>query len=159
MGEDNKQIITPPNLLKSKVGPGKGIDPELVARAELAVAGMKSDYEKWVQDDITRLRDACNRIVSDTAGRKKHLIDLFQISHDMKGQGGSFGYPLITRFCNSLCNFVEERADVGDKEISVIRAHVDSVAAVISQKIEADGGKLGQAIANGLEAAVAKYKG
>ncbi|MFX8758852.1 Hpt domain-containing protein, partial [Acinetobacter baumannii] len=52
---------------------------------------------------------------------------VFRVAHDIKGQAGTFGYPLITRVAGSLTAFIERfnRAELSLSE------HLDSVTALI----------------------------
>jgi len=147
------QYFHPPNLLKLKVGDGR-LDPEAIARAESAVQQLATDYMTWVMTDIKRLDEIIVRARDDGANRKTHLDALFVTVHDMKGQGGTFGYPLISRIGHSLCRLLER--DGLETNLKVISAHVDAMKAVILHKVKGDGGAVGQQIAEGLEAAAAK---
>jgi hypothetical protein len=74
----------------------------------------------------------------------------------MKGQGGSFGYPLMTAVGNSLCRFLEKVDKLPDSALEVVAVHVDTMRVVISNKMEGEGGKMGDRLLNGLDLVVNK---
>lgn len=148
------QYFSPPNLLKMKVGDGR-IDPDAVAKAENAVLQLKDDFLEWVRQDLERLEAALTRAKQDGAARKTHIETLFAVSHDMKGQGGTFGYPLISRIGHSLCTMLER--DGKDANLKVATAHVEAIRGVIVRNVTGDGGAIGQQIAEGLEAAASQH--
>src|SRR3546814_9188911 len=95
---------------------------EAMVRAEAAVAALRVDYLRWVEEDLAKLDAALSMAARDAAQRDAALQDVHRVAHDMRGQGGSFGYPLVTRIAASLCRFVEMRGKDAGEEIG--RAHV-----------------------------------
>ena len=100
------EIIHPPNLLKMKVGSG-GVDPDRIAKAEAAVAELAESYIDWALKDLAELQARFAAIRAETADPRQRVLDLFQTAHDMKGQGATFGYPLVTQVAKHLCHYVE----------------------------------------------------
>lgn len=153
------QIITPPQTLQSKVekgGPGS-VDLDAIARAEAVIANLADDYLDWVREDFVRLEAAYETL--KTGGDNKANIDaLFQIAHDMKGQGGSFGYDLMTAIGDHLCRLVEDLEKVGPRELVMIRVHIDAMRVVITKALKGDGGNEGRQLLMGLSLVVEKAK-
>src|SRR5258708_32088669 len=88
--------------LSAKVTLGRGIDQEQLARAEAAVAALAVDYVAWATRDLAAMRD-----IAASLAAAADVDRLYAISHDVKGQGGSFGYPLVTAIAGSLCRFLK----------------------------------------------------
>lgn len=153
------QIITPPKTLLSKVekgGPG-AVDLDAIARAEAVIANLADDYLDWVREDFVRLETAYETL--KVGGEDKENIDaLFQIAHDMKGQGGSFGYDLMTAIGDHLCRLVESFEIVGPRELGMIRVHIDAMRVVITKELKGDGGNEGRQLLMGLSLVVEKAK-
>jgi hypothetical protein len=78
------------------------------------------------------------------------------VAHDIKGQGGSFGYHLMTAVGNQLCRFIENCSTWGPAELDAVKVHIDAMKLVIAQRMEGDGGKVGENLVGGLQAVVAK---
>lgn len=154
-GSGKVEIIHPPNLLKLKVGSG-GVDPQSIARAEAAVAELANSYLDWALEDLASLQKhlAAARAEPEEAGR--HVQALFQTAHDMKGQGATFDYPLVTQIAKYLCHYVEGRLDRDSQpDLAVIAAHVDALAVILRQRMSGDGGAVGQKLSKELETLVA----
>ena len=158
MSEEHKvQFIRPPNTLRAKViegGPG-AINPDVLEKAEQVIAGMADSYIEWAAEDAARL-SAALAALGGADGDVEKLRPIFQVAHDMKGQGGSFGYQLITVIGDKLCRFIETLERVGTVEVDVIRLHVDSIQLVIAKRMKGDGGADGTTLLKGLELVVAK---
>ena len=108
MADDELEIINPPNTLKSKVregGPG-AVDLATLERAERVIEQMADSYLEWVQEDLVRMDAAYKALAAATGDRKAEAEQVFQIAHDIKGQGGSFGYDLMTLIANELCRLI-----------------------------------------------------
>jgi len=155
MSEDDVEIITPPNTLKSKVTVGgpNAVDEAALKRAENVIANMKNSYIDWVSSDFERVQDAYKRLVGGEGDRAENLDEIFAVAHDMKGQGGSFGYELVTAIGNHLCRLIENFGDQNPNEVEneAIRIHIDAMKLVISQDLSGDGGETGTAILQGIQ--------
>lgn len=158
MAGNDAEFIKPPSTLKDKVSiDPNGIDPAMLEKAEQLIAGLQGDYLTWVQDDLARIQAAYEKARDDADNRDAHVEAVFQISHDMKGQGGSFNYPLITQIGNLLCRFLENQPKpLRSAEMDVVKVHIDTMRMVISKKMEGDGGPMGEQLLRGLQAVLAK---
>jgi len=159
MAEENgAKIFKPPSTLKAKVGAmgPSAADLQAIKRAETAIASLTDKYLEVVQKDLANLGAAADKLRTDTANRAQHLKRVFQIAHDMRGQGGSFGYPLITTICRQLCRFIEKVDDIGEGEVEVVTLHVDALSLVIRAKMTKPDSQEAQAMLKGLELVIAK---
>ncbi len=152
------------NVLRDKVGvigtPGGEppcIDPQALEKAAAALEDMTEDYPDWVQKHIDDLRLHHARCVTTPADRMRRYGMMREIAHDMKGQGGTFGYPLMTTFATSLHDFVGARAGTTDNHIELIKSHIDAMSAVIKDRVKGNGGEIGQALTKGLHDAIERY--
>ena len=80
-------------------------------------------------------------------------------AHELRGQGGVFGYPLITEFGKSLYDCTGASARVTENLREFVKAHIDSITAVINGNEKGDGGQIGKELLQSLEAAKKKYSG
>lgn len=125
-----------------------------VASAESAVAGLSDQYIGWVNDDLKRL-DAAIATVTDgeNAGA---LRDVYNVAHDIKGQGSTFGYPLVTAIGQLLCRYAEEAIRHRKVDRTVIDAHVTALRTVVDNRIQGPAGELGDEIVAALKGAAEK---
>ena len=152
MADDEMEIIKPPNVLKSKVREGGlgAVDLATLERAENVIAAMADSYLEWVQEDLQRIDEAYKNLSKATGDRKKEAEAVFQIAHDIKGQGGSFGYDLLTVIGNELCRLIERVDTYGEAEVQAIKVHIDALKLVIKSNMKDDGGANGQALVAGI---------
>ncbi len=159
MSDDNTvNVIKPPDTLSAKVskgGPG-AVDLAAIERAESVIASMANDYLSWVEDDLVKIAKAQKNLKANRDDAE-HLLDrIFQVAHDMKGQGGSFGYDLMTILGNDLCRFLEGKKTASDVDVEVIDLYIGTMQIVISKRMSGDGGPEGNQVLTGLAAVVAK---
>jgi len=155
---DKHEIIQVPNVLKSKVSYGPdGVDVEALERAEAVIANLRSSYLVWAQEDLVKIHALYEQALAlPVDARGPSIKAVFGIAHDIKGQGGSFGYQLMTILGNQLCRFAESRPLFGDAELDIIRLHIAAMRTVIGDQIEGEGGALGEDLLRGLQAVIAK---
>ena len=153
------QVITPPAKLKEKVvagGPG-AVTPEVLEKAEAAISELTGNYLEWVEEDLGKIQEAYEALKPGVGAADNGALDrVFQVSHDIKGQGGSFGYGLMTALGDRLCRLIEGMDQVGENEIEVIKLHIDTMRLVIAKRIQGDGGTMGRKLIEGLDQVVAK---
>jgi hypothetical protein len=161
MSDDNNNtvnIIKPPDTLSRKVtkgGPG-AVDLAAIERAESVIASMADDYLDWVEEDLIKISQAQADLKANRDDSENRLDKVFQIAHDMKGQGGSFGYDLMTILGNDLCRFIEGKETASDIDVEVIDLYIGTMQIVISKRMSGDGGAAGNQVLSGLAAVVAK---
>ncbi len=152
------------NKLKEKAGVGRAAAGDSVVAVEAlekALSEMKKsqeDYPDWVRATLTELGEDL-KSATDNEGeeRRKHFKHIGSIAHELKGQGGTFGYPLISVFGKSLNEFCE-RNDVGisSNHLEILKAHIDVMRAVIKDRISGDGGDIGRELIAVLHSAIKK---
>jgi len=159
MTDDELEFITPPNTLKAKVSIGGAVDESTLRRAEEAIAGLSDEYLEWVQQDIKRIETACRDLKKGGGDREKKLQEVFHVAHDIKGQGGSFGYDLMTIIGNQICRLID-KAEADDPHlIGALDVHVDAMKLIITSKLKDDGGRDGDLILAGLQKVCNKILG
>ena len=132
--------------------PGTTYDKEFgvaVASAQAAVAGLSDKYIGWVNDDLKRL-DAAIAGVTD-GDNADALREVYGVAHDIKGQGSTFGYHLITDIGQLLCRYTERAIEHKKVERAVIDAHVEALRTVVDNRIQGPAGELGREIIDALK--------
>ncbi|MCF8473610.1 MAG: hypothetical protein K9G26_02855 [Emcibacter sp.] len=132
-------------------------DEGLMEEAMAALDAMSEDYPDWVSSLIENLADVHRRCVDTPEQRFQHFEQLHAIAHDMRGQGGTFGYPLISHFSDGLYDFTGVSTSTSDKNVEIIKAHIDAMRIVIKERISGDGGEIGAQLKNGLDVAIKKF--
>ncbi len=152
------------NILKDKASGGslapgdKGvISVEAIQAAEAEFNKMAEDYPDWVKSLIEELFENYRRCIDTPEIRHEKVAVIHEIAHDMKGQGGTFGYPLITNFGESLYKCTHKSEQASDNLVELSTAHSDGMKDFISGRVSGDGGDIGQELLESLEHAIKKY--
>ena len=74
------------------------IDTEAVARAESIIAALGDEYLEWLRGDLGQLDTS----LSQARGSVRAVDDLRRKAHEIRGQGGSFGFPMISQVADAL---------------------------------------------------------
>jgi chemotaxis protein histidine kinase CheA len=93
---------------------------DAVAAAEAAIAALAENYIVWVRDDLTTARAAFVKAGETRPDNSEAVAEIFGVSHNVKGQGSSFGFQLMT--------------------------HLAALEFVIDREIKGDGGEAGQGL-------------
>ncbi len=151
------EFIKAPVGLRQKTG-AITLDLEAIARAEKHLANMSSEYVFWVENDLQKLRQAYDdaRAAADEAARNEHIEALFQVAHDMRGQGTTFGYTFVTQICDILCRYLDRVKAEGQVDLLLVSPFIDALRAIINNRVAGESDAIGQAMVKGLQMAVAK---
>ncbi len=123
----------------------------VLARAQAAVADLAKNYGPSTLADLDRCAALLKTAREDGAARAASVKELYGIAHNVKGQGGAFGYPLVTRIAHSLCTLVRQERDFSDADLGVVQAHLDALRLILAKDIKGEGGETGAKLAARLE--------
>ena len=123
-------------------------------KAMAVLNDLAKDYLIWVQDDLKKLQNTYDKALILQGKARANLItdDLFRIVHDMKGQGATFGYELVTYIGNHLCRYIERFDFFEEKQMQEIEIHINALKEIIEKQLVEDGGKVGQELKTKIEA-------
>lgn len=123
----------------------------VLARAQAAVADLARNYGPDTLGDLDRCAALLKTAREAPERRAGAVKDLYNIAHNIKGQGGSFGYPLVTRIGHSLCTLVRQERTFSDADLGVVQAHLDALRLILVKDIKGEGGEVGAKLAARLE--------
>ncbi len=152
-----------PNTLKDKAGgmgdggPGE-LPTELLEQAEEQLERSALDFTEWAQGYLGQLSGLCDEVLGRKGNRSSHFHEINLLAHELRGQGGTFGYPLISIFGKMLYECTIEGRPQADNDVGIVKAHVDAMRAVLREKVAGDGGQVGQALLASLREAIEKQK-
>lgn len=138
---------------------GTEVPSAVLERAEDAVRRLAAGYTEWVQADLARLDAAYAAIAAAPVCGPEHLEPLLNAAHDIKGQGGSFGYPLMTRIGGSLCRYVERLDDPAAIDLALVDAHRQAMRAIVDNRMKGDDDPVGRQITERLRALIDREDG
>ena len=135
-------LIKPGRHLGDKVSKTGGPTPhQAVLRALNATEDMIEAYQGWAVDDLQTLWQTFQE---SATGKGANLKALFDLAHEVRGQGGSFGFPLITKIGDSLCKFLEPLDSLTNRDLEVVRIHILAMKAVFHQGLKGNMGMAGE---------------
>lgn len=156
--QNSGQMIQVPNTLRLKVGgAGRigGIDPAAIAKAEAALKSLSGNFAQWLEDEINKL-EASRQQVKAVGMTSETMESLYLRTHDLKGLGATYGFPLITRIAGSLCRLLDEKEKRTSAPMPLVDAHIDAIKAAVRDDIKTDDHPVGKVLAQELEARVAQ---
>ena len=117
------------------------LDPEALARAERAVAALGDGFMERLKIELVEIRAHADGLAqTPDAQNSASVATILAFAHDLSGQGGTFGYSLLSEAGNSLTHFLEQRKGCLRKgDADVLHAHLDAAAAIISYEMSGDG--------------------
>jgi CheY-like chemotaxis protein len=151
-----------PNSLKDKAGGGfvgpAEFPEDLLLEAEEQMERGADDFSVWALEYVKQLSEHCKSALADEigVGRSKIFADINLLALELRGQGGTFGYPLITTFGKSLYDATTSGCSEDDVAVEIVKSHVDAMGAVLREKVEGDGGEIGRALLASLKMAIEK---
>ena len=129
-----------------------GFDFGALERAQAAVERLKEAYvAEWGPAALDEMYEVVARLGRPGADRDSGFQCLYRLAHDMKGQGGTFGFPLLTHIGEVLCRMTAGRREAGESDLRVLRAHLDAARTILADRIEGDGGAAGDRLVRDLQ--------
>lgn len=113
-------------------------------------------YFENAQKDVADLKAYVEQVKADAAAWPDAARGMREIAHNVKGQGSSFGYPLMTRVGDSFHRLVKVLETVDDGKLKLLEAHVTTLQTVLEKDIRGSGGDVGAALSERLEGLVDK---
>lgn len=153
------EIIMPPNLIKAKASmPGGLSEKEAIKRGDAKVQELAANYVDWAKADVDELQVLMRALLQekDEEGRRVAVRKLYKKAHDIKGQGGTFDFPLVTMIGNSLCNYIESLGEDTNVSTEVVVMHVEAARLILMREVKGMGGQTEQQLLDGLRKVVKK---
>ncbi len=139
--------VPPGRVTPNRRGGGFELDEVALARAETVVRSMRGDYLVWAQDEIHAIEKLYRKVCATPVNRGAIIMEIANVAHNVKGNGSTFGYDLMTAIGGSLSTFCRaiggSHAEVGNARLEVVRVHIDAMKMVIDRRLEGDGGETG----------------
>ena len=133
-----------------QAGPSS-VNADVVARAEAALKALSGQFSRWLQDEVDKLDAAHLRVCAEGLDGEA-AETLYTHSHDLKGLGGTYEFPIVTRLAGSLCRLLDVSRAGAPPDL--IAAHVEAIKTVVRDDIRDESHPAGGALVTALEARV-----
>jgi hypothetical protein len=131
------------------------INAETIRRAEEAVGKLADQYRDWVRGDIEKLREFIMSARTGGDARAAAYAEIRKIAHDLRGQGTTFGFPLVTRMAQSISEILKH-GSMDDTSDAILSAHIDALAEIVEGNVAGTGGAPGARIVATVETAIGR---
>ncbi len=139
----------------SKAGPVAKQEPHGTSRglSREMEADLRQIYLQGVRADLAAL----DALLADLSQQRRAWTEIVEglrrVTHNVKGQGSSFGYPLMTEIGGSLHDLLRQAPDRPSQTVvRVIEAHVTCLHRVIADGIDGEPGSQGRLLVERLRA-------
>ncbi len=136
-----------------------GIADDVLARAATIIDRLSAEYPAHASRDLEGLERAAASIAGDPASRRSHCGDISRIAHDIRGQGATFGYPLLSRLATSLCLAMRSLEPQNRAMETIVDSHIAGMRALLSCRVTGKSDRSALTIATGLELLVRCHTG
>lgn len=155
---EKQSLIYPKSNLKEKSNAPGGMTPEeAIRKGEHTVKQMKFEYERWLHDDLKIMDNLLAELNTKPENKIEIYKNIKEKIHDIRGQGSTFGYALVSSVSHSLCRLIVETKPGNIPPYELMFLHVNSLHLVVDKNIEgldSDGAKT---LLKSLDAMVNKY--
>lgn len=151
-GEDKRgtakntaKFFEPPRRLFYKSGGNLQVTPDRITAAAEEVEGLQADFIELASEDLAKLQAIYDQAKAEQSEEARAAIvqTMAPICHELRGQGGVFGYMLISVVADSLHLIVSSILAVPNDALGLLRTHLDLLRAILREDIKGDGGALG----------------
>ena len=146
-------IEKPPNKL-ARIVPKEGgkLLSELMHDVDTAVKKLEGAYQQHLEADMNELSTLFNALKEDKT--EENSQKLFRLSHNMKGQAGTFGFPLITEVGQSLCHYLTKCEGAKKLKTELVELHVNALRVIYREQITGGGDTVSQQVVAALRETV-----
>ncbi len=109
-----------------------------------------SEYMTWTSTSLsefeTLLSEVSDNPTKNPSNTEGQTIaeQMYAISHNIKGMGASFGFPLMTDLGDTLCHYLKDLPKDTSISVSIVGAHLKAMKVILDNRIEGEGGEMGE---------------
>jgi hypothetical protein len=133
------EFVKPPRALADKTGRGTpGAGDRLIKKADEAVKQHQGrvDYKAIAGASLDKLNELMRQFVSDPSSQHATGKRIYELCHDLKGEGASFGYPAVSRCADLICRVVDCSAQRDQRFLEIVKVEVESIRAMIRYDVK-----------------------
>ncbi|MAZ01798.1 MAG: hypothetical protein CMN56_01550 [Sneathiella sp.] len=132
------EIHHPVSDLKRKASKGDGLSlKEIEKRIAKKMGALEEEFLSGVPPVIKSIEDALDRLEKGQGGIVEQK-EIFRQGHDLKGMGGSFGYPIMGTIGSAICQLSNDDIETKNMMLPLIRVHLDLLIYVNAHRIKDD---------------------
>ena len=124
-------------------------NPEDLERLAMeAMADLSAKFPAWVSGDVQKIKQLLAEASGIFGDERTEFIhaNIYPKVHDLKGQGTTFGYPLITDIGSHMCQLLTSKDSFTSDDLLVLKNDTKMMETVLWKKLKGDGGAKGAEI-------------
>ncbi|MBM3534426.1 MAG: hypothetical protein FJX60_15470 [Alphaproteobacteria bacterium] len=133
------EFVKPPRALVDKTGRGTpGAGDRLIKKADEAVKQHQGrvDYRVIAGASLDKLNELMRQFATDPASHQAIAKKIYELCHDLKGEGASFGYPAVSRCADLICRVIDCEAQRDKRFLEIVKVEVESIRAMIRYDVK-----------------------
>lgn len=121
---------------------------DLEKMAMEAMADLSAKFPAWASGDVQKIKQLLIQANELYDQQRTDLIrqKVYPKAHDLKGQGTTFGYPLITDIGSHMCQLITTKSNYTPKDVRTLQQDVLMMETILWKKLKGDGGLKGAEI-------------
>ncbi len=134
---------------------------EMEKAGEAAIQEESANYSKVRLDDIAEIFELVRAMKEPHTPMKDTLNRLYTKALDVKGMGKTFGFPLLTKVGDLLCNFIwgaDSESFRALTKLQVVETHAIIMKMILDQNMRDETDELAKEMMEELEVMVKKFK-
>lgn len=143
------KFVTPPNVMKQKMGSG-GIDTNALAMAQKSLKSNTVNFKPIGIALVNALDEGLQNSKTGNVSSEAAIEFMLYPSVQLKAQGDLFHYPLVTRIADILVNFLETVEGTDKDVFEIVESHITAITFVLMNNITDDGGAHGKELRESL---------
>jgi hypothetical protein len=136
-----------------KRGQDVRLTPELRGKIEKAIINNQGEFEAAAIESWRTLKEAWGSAAFNSIGRARYYEWIHDLALELKGQGGMFGYPLVTLYADTLKNLCAGLSQPSTRLHAIIGLNIDALGIIIRRRISGPGSVLERRVAEALREA------
>jgi len=118
---------------------------ELEKLATEAMSDLSAKFPAWASGDVQQVKTWLAEAYGmyDTPRAEIIRQKVYPKVHDLKGQGTTFGYPLITDIGTHMCALITNKTAYSNADVVSLKNDILMMETVLWKKLKGDGGPKG----------------
>jgi two-component system, chemotaxis family, chemotaxis protein CheY len=154
--EGYKERIKSNHLLQSKVG--MGIVPEdKIVKSQSILEKNEINFVPIATNFLKQLRVGLDDAYKDANPNRKTIEKLIDPVMQIKANARIFKYGRLGDLASIMLNFLEGMNELDNDVLEIVEAHHKTLSHIIQERLQGDGGNVGQTFENELDAVCRRY--
>ena len=110
------------------------IDPDL----EMILADMRQEFIEDTSDKLEEIEQSVDMLRSRGGSVENNVMEIKRLMHTIKGGGGSFGFPTVTKIAHAFEDYLETTGDIKNIQPEDVLLFCDAIASILEAGREPD---------------------